>query len=145
MSSIRISPKYGVNPTIGICFWCGKETNELALMGKLKGDTQAPKYSILSYEPCDECKKILNDGAILLIGATDTPVKESQVPITTDENGIEKYPSCYVFVKDNWADYYLQENVREEVKRKHMCVLPDAFVRNFININQKDGTDNEDN
>lgn len=33
MSGIKLSPKYGVNPTIPVCFWCGKEKNEIALMG----------------------------------------------------------------------------------------------------------------
>ena len=33
--SIRLSPAHGVNPTIPICFWCGNEKNEIALMGKL--------------------------------------------------------------------------------------------------------------
>lgn len=24
---ITLSPKYGVNPTIPVCFWCGEEKN----------------------------------------------------------------------------------------------------------------------
>lgn len=34
MSSIKVSPKYGVNPTIPVCFFCGKPKNEIALMGE---------------------------------------------------------------------------------------------------------------
>lgn len=34
--SIELSPKYGVNPTISVYFWCGKEKNELALMGRVR-------------------------------------------------------------------------------------------------------------
>lgn len=34
--SIELSPKYGVNPTIPVCFWCGKEKNEIALMGRVR-------------------------------------------------------------------------------------------------------------
>ena len=37
MDSILLSPKHGVNPTIPVCFWCGREKNEVALMGYLKG------------------------------------------------------------------------------------------------------------
>lgn len=33
MSSVRLHPKYGVNPTIPTCFWCGKDKNEIALLG----------------------------------------------------------------------------------------------------------------
>ena len=39
-NSIKISQKHGVNPTIPICFWCGKEKNEIALLGKLPGDAE---------------------------------------------------------------------------------------------------------
>ena len=55
---IRLSDKHGVNPTMGVCMWCGEPTGEIALLGKLKGDVEAPRYSTLSYEPCDKCKEI---------------------------------------------------------------------------------------
>lgn len=48
MSSIKISPKHGVNPTIPVCFFCGKPKNEIALMGRMGGkeDIEAPtKFS----------------------------------------------------------------------------------------------------
>ena len=40
--SITISKKHGVNPSILHCECCGKEYG-LALLGKLKGDAEAPK------------------------------------------------------------------------------------------------------
>lgn len=48
MSSIKLSPKHGVNPTIPVCFFCGKPKNEIALMGRMGGkeDIEAPtKFS----------------------------------------------------------------------------------------------------
>ena len=33
--SIKISPKHGVNPTIPRCFFCGKEKNMVALLGRI--------------------------------------------------------------------------------------------------------------
>lgn len=39
---IRVSEKHGVNPSITICPICGKETS-IALLGKLKGDKEAPR------------------------------------------------------------------------------------------------------
>ena len=54
---IKISPKYGVNPTIPVCFFCGEPKNEIALMGKMKGDIEAPKNMVLDYEPCEHCKE----------------------------------------------------------------------------------------
>lgn len=57
--SIRISEKHGANPTIPICFFCGEDKNEVALLGKLSGDKEAPMRMWINgdYEPCDECKK----------------------------------------------------------------------------------------
>ena len=61
MDSILLSPKHGVNPTIPVCFWCGREKNEVALMGYLKGrggeDIAAPMHMVIDYEPCDECRQ----------------------------------------------------------------------------------------
>ena len=70
-NSIRISPKHGLNPTIPVCFFCGKEKNELILMGRLKDDAEAPKNTFFDYEPCEECRKKFEQG-ILLIGVSET-------------------------------------------------------------------------
>lgn len=53
--SIKISKKYGVNPTIPVCFFCGEQKNEVALLGHIgdyrKGeDIEAPRYAVLDYE-----------------------------------------------------------------------------------------------
>jgi hypothetical protein len=54
--SIRLHPKHGLNPTIPICFYCGKEKNEIALLGAAyRGE--APMHMVTSVEPCDECKE----------------------------------------------------------------------------------------
>lgn len=53
---IKLSPKYGVNPTMLTCFYCGEVTS-IALMGKLPKDAEAPRQCCASVEPCDACKK----------------------------------------------------------------------------------------
>lgn len=64
-NSIPISPRYGLNPTIPLCIYCGKEKDELALLGKLPNDEKAPKTAIIDYEPCKNCKyKIDTEGYI---------------------------------------------------------------------------------
>lgn len=55
--SIRLSEKHGVNPAMGVCFWCGKEDGTILLLGKLPKNAEAPRHVCASYEPCDECKK----------------------------------------------------------------------------------------
>ena len=81
--SIRISPKYGVNPCIPVCFFCGEEKNEVALLGRIgKGteDIEAPRHALLDYEPCEECLKKMTTG-IALIEVSNTPNSDNQPPI----------------------------------------------------------------
>lgn len=77
MSSIRVSPKHGLNPTVPICFWCGKEKNEVALLGKLPKDVEAPMHCIIDHEPCDECLAGWKKGTVI-IEADSNPVHEGQ-------------------------------------------------------------------
>lgn len=69
--SIRVSEKYGVNPTIPVCFFCGEEKNEIALLGKItnkqtKEEIEAPMRMVLDYEPCDKCKEAWSKGVALI-------------------------------------------------------------------------------
>jgi len=60
--SIRVSEKHGVNPTMLMCFWCGEPNGELALLGKLKGDAEAPRQSCLNLDPCKKCQAQMDTG-----------------------------------------------------------------------------------
>lgn len=87
-NNIKLSPKHGLNPCIPVCFFCGNEKNEIALMGQIgdrrKGeDFEAPKNAILDYEPCEECKKKFAEG-VLLIEVTMTPNTKNQPMIAKD-------------------------------------------------------------
>ena len=80
---IPLSPKHGLNPTIPICFWCGEEKNEIALMGRIgdarKGeDFEAPMHAVLDYEPCDKCREKMSLG-FTMIEATHTPNPTTKV------------------------------------------------------------------
>ena len=68
---IRLHKEFGLNPTISTCIVCGKDKNEIALLGAgYKG--QAPRHMITGVEPCDNCrKKYLQEGdGVLLLEAT---------------------------------------------------------------------------
>lgn len=85
---IKLSPKYGVNPTIPVCFWCGKERNEVVLMGRIGDgrkheDFEAPKNMVIDFEPCDECKKNMALG-FTVMEATNKPNGISNVEIQKD-------------------------------------------------------------
>lgn len=82
---VKLSPKYGVNPTIPVCFWCGKERNEVALMGRIGDgrkheDYEAPKHMVIDYEPCEECQKNMAAG-FTVMEATKEPNKVTSVEI----------------------------------------------------------------
>lgn len=83
--SIKVSPKHGLNPTIPVCFFCGNEKNEIALLGRLGGkeDLEAPRKMILDYIPCEECQKKFAEG-VLLIEVSSYPENKGQPPIATD-------------------------------------------------------------
>lgn len=93
MSSIKVSPKYGVNPTIPVCFFCGKPKNEIALMGKMGGrgeDHEAPINMMLDYEPCDECKEMMSKGVALIVVSDKQP--EDKRPPMTAQGDQKVYP-----------------------------------------------------
>lgn len=62
---IPLSPKHGVNPSLVLCFWCGKEMG-VALVGRIRksgdNDAEAPRASCFGLEPCDECKANMAKG-----------------------------------------------------------------------------------
>lgn len=96
---IKISPKYGLNPTIPVCFWCGKQKNEIALMGRMTDDIEAPKNMVLDYVPCEECQSHMAMG-VAVLEASDHPNTEGQPPM---QKGV--YPtSRFVVVTTECAD-----------------------------------------
>lgn len=81
--SIKLSPKHGLNPCIPICFFCGEQKNEVALLGKLANDDEAPMKAVLNYEPCNTCKEIMDKG-VTLIEVGTMPCIKNQPPIQND-------------------------------------------------------------
>jgi len=68
---ISISKEHGLNPTLGVCLWCGEEDGTIGLLGA-NGGKQAPRHSIISSAPCPKCKAGMAQG-ITLIEASPTP------------------------------------------------------------------------
>lgn len=72
MKGIRLSEQHGLNPTINVCFFCGKD-KELLFMGKLKKDAKAPKRVVANYKPCKDCEEKMRGGrTIIEVTKTDT-------------------------------------------------------------------------
>ena len=106
--NIKLSPKHGVNPTIPICAWCGKEKNEIALMGQIgdrrKGeDLEAPKNVVLDYEPCDHCKEQWSMGVAVLEATVERPTPYR--PPIQKQGETEIYPTMrFVVIKPEAAE-----------------------------------------
>ena len=132
--SIKLSPNHGLNPTIPVCFWCGKEKNEVALMGKMdKQDSAAPKHLVVDYEPCDTCKELFSKG-IHVIGVTPKPIAQGQFPIMQNP---EMFPTGSMFVAPKeWMKSFLEENEHPEmvndVLEKGVMLMPDEIVSKIV-------------
>lgn len=64
-NQIRLHKEFGLNPTLSTCFYCGKETGEIALLGA-NYDSEAPMCLCTSVEPCPECKEKFKDCVLIL-------------------------------------------------------------------------------
>ena len=131
---IKLSPKHGLNPTMPVCFWCGKEKNEVALMGKMdKQDSEAPRHMVVDYEPCDTCKELFSKG-VHVIGVTSQPMAKGQFPIMQNP---EMYPTGSMFVAPKeWMKAFLEENQHPEmvndVLEKGVMLMPDEIVSKIV-------------
>lgn len=109
-NAIKLSQKYGVNPALTKCFWCGEDMG-IALLGKLNGDVEAPKYVFGGYEPCDKCKQKFGEG-VLLMEAGNCPTFENQPAMQKDV-----YPTGRHLIMK-----------REAAKRIFNCDSDKAFI-----------------
>lgn len=65
---ITISPKHGVNPSVLHCICCGS-TYGVAMLGKLKGDAEAPKD--IWDGLCKDCQGVIDQGGTMFIEVKD--------------------------------------------------------------------------
>lgn len=65
MTALTLSRKYGVNPSVGLCFFCHKQNGEIILAGAFGGQ-EAPRQAVWDRHPCDECKALMKQGVMLL-------------------------------------------------------------------------------
>ena len=90
---IPLSPKHGVNPSLETCFWCGGHKG-VALLGRMKGDAEAPKEICLGIEPCDECKEKFKLGVQIVEVIDDGSRFENNLRFAIKaEDGKVKWPT----------------------------------------------------
>ena len=133
---IKLSPKYGVNPTIPVCFFCGEDKNEIAMLGRIgdgrKGeDFEAPIKMCLDYEPCDKCKDAMSKGVTIISASIYT--KDGRPPVSKDEYGNFVYTTgAWSVVKTEPArEVFNNENLQSG---DSLCLDSSVYDRMFGNV-----------
>jgi hypothetical protein len=111
--SIPVSPRYGVNPSVELCFWCGKAKG-LVLMGRLREDAEAPRQGVFNREPCPECQEMMSQGVMFISvrngESGDNPYRTGRICVITDE-GVQRLP--------------IDEPLKSDMLKKRVCYLED--------------------
>lgn len=118
MSSIQFSEKYGLNPSVEQCFVC-LQGKGLILFGRLKGeDKEAPRTMCLGHdsEPCDECKKHMEQGIILISVRDEEPANPNN-PFRT---------GGWVVLKEEAFKRMFQGGSVAQVLKRRMAFMPDS-------------------
>ena len=135
MSNIKLSPKHGVNPCVPTCFWCGKDKNEVALLGRLLDDAKAPHNAVMDYEPCDDCKAGMAQG-ITLVEATDKPYRDHP-PMRENPPA---YPTgCWVVVTEDAMRRWLKPSEMLDDVLKQRRALLDPVTWDAIGLPREEG------
>lgn len=125
--SIRLSEKHGVNPSVGICFYCGKEDGTVVLLGRLPGDQEAPRQAVFTKEPCAECKEHMKQGIMLL------EVLDGQSGDNPRRTG-----RMWVITEDAARRLFHPEEVVEDVLKKRVAFLEES-VATKLGLPKKEG------
>lgn len=134
-SSITLSKKHGVNPTIPICFWCGKEKNEIAMLGKLPGDMEAPRSMWIpgDYDPCEECEQNWNKG-IRVIEASNAPVLYPEQP-----SYYGAYPTGNnIILEPNKIEVIFKNVDFDKIREKKMCFMDKSAFTKLLYLRENE-------
>jgi len=132
-NSIKLSPKYGINPTIPRCFFCGKDKPEIALLGRLPNDVEVPMHATIDYEPCDECKELMKKG-ITLIGVEDHAF-DSRPPINVKDSNNAFYPTgSWIVLKEEAAKRILELEDNDEVLKNKKCLVDQKLLEEINSL-----------
>lgn len=115
MGGIRLSPKHGVNPSMGQCFYCGEADGSIILPGKMKGDMEAPRQACWSKEPCPQCKEWMAKG-IIFISVKDGETGDN--PYRTGRFAVVKEEAVRRFITS--------PDALEDVCKRRVCFMEDT-------------------
>lgn len=128
---IILDPNHGVNPMMTLCFYC-QEPKGLALMGKISHkmkkeleesgvpcgpDGEAPRQMTIDREPCDQCKKYMDMGIILISVDEAKSHGDLQNPYRT---------GGWCVVAEDYIKRVLGESeICDQILRQRVAFLPD--------------------
>lgn len=114
---IEISPKHGLNCVMSICFWCGQERGDIALLGRISADgnddAEAPRRAVIDYEPCDACKERMNKGITIF---------------ECEEDG--EPTGSWVVVSLDWVETLSPDEREQVLKHRKVRMLSSIFRKN---------------
>lgn len=93
---IRLSERHGVNPMLVICSICGGDTGEIALLGRLKDDAEAPRKGALPGSACPTCRGHMAQGVILVVvrdGTQADPYRTGEIHVIKAEAAARLFPT----------------------------------------------------
>lgn len=133
--SIKLSPKYGVNPSIPVCFFCGQEKQEIVMFGRIgdgrKGeDIEAPRSAIIDYEPCDCCKTNMEKG-ITLIGVTTKQPADDR-PMISKNHGVYPTGKWCVVTEDCINRLVNDPNMANDIITNRKTFIDDTIIETII-------------
>ena len=115
---IKVSEKYGINPSVDTCFICGKETNVVLLGTSYKDEngktTEAPR-KVCTGQLCDDCQKVIDEGGIFFIAikggeSGNNPWRTGQIGALKEEAVQRMFPD-FPYKKIN----YIEETAYKQI------------------------------
>ena len=126
---IKLSEKHGLNPSMGMCFWCGEESKEIVLCGRLKGYAKAPRKMFVGYDPCDKCTDNMSTG-ITLLEAVEHPNFGGQPSIT--KNGL--FPTGrWAVLDEDMVQHVFEGKVAQELLKTRRAFVEEGVIDSFNN------------
>ena len=115
---IKVSEKYGINPSVDTCFICGKETNVVLLGTSYKdenGKTAEAPRKVCTGQLCDDCQKVIDEGGIFFIAIKDgesgnNPYRTGQIGALKEEAVQRMFPD-FSYKKIN----YMEESAYKQI------------------------------
>ncbi len=134
--AIRLSKKFGVNPSLNLCWWCGKDKNEIILAGVF-GGKEAPHKAIWNYDPCDACKEAMEKG-IVVVEACDREIEG--VAVAELQQGVWATGSWSVITEDAVRRIFKPGSLLEQVLEKRKTFMDQETYQQLFEdfINKQD-------